>query len=596
MGQMNHRTRPVVALASLVALALTAGVVVSTRHHANAVALPDCGGAGALACGQLFVTPASSGPGGTMGFDQSFLGAHYDPSWKLGAGKVGFCVDEAAGGLAGAGAGPIIPLPAGAWTVEQQAQVAWLVTVGQNRANPYVDLPLVDGETAFGGTAVSTRNRMAAVHIALRDAAPDLGSGRRFEVTGSTGGSATYRAVLAPLAETLANAAAVNAVHGKPVVGLQWVSSAPHGAGTYRVRLTLTDELGQPIEYAPVLPTVAGATVSFVGDQLSVPYVNAAAAGFPTQDGPGEIPGDHTPGRAGITNLAGVAEFDITLSTNVAGRLDLAGTAVNSQVELVEGGVGAQDNVTSAGSQPFLGVVSWAKTFRDVRWLKLLRGVDGKSVPGPAGVTFEVRDATAAVVATLTTAADGRTPTVSLDDGVYTYREIAVPDGVLLDPTPRTVDVSTATFDVAEVEVTDAVTPTVQTFIHDLTPDTTAPNTALEGDKIAFVDDATVTGTPGTRAQVRVEFYVTPAGTALCAGVPVATAEGEVVIGNNGYGSVVLDGNATWTAAVGSFTVVAAEQISVASAGWAAPRRCDSPSEQFALNVVPVTRVLERTA
>jgi hypothetical protein len=593
---MNHRLRPAVVLVSLVAIAAATAVAVSTRHHANAIALPDCGGAGALACGQLFVTPASSGPGGTMGFDQSFLGAHYDPSWKLGAGKVGFCVDEAAGGLAGPGAGPIIAVPAGAWTAEQQAQVAWLVTVGQNAANPYIDLPITAGEVTFGGASVSTRNRMAAVHVALRDAAPDLGSGRRFEVTGATGGSPTFRTVLAPLAETLANAAATNAVHGKPVVALQWTNGEPRGPGTYRVRLTLTDALGQPIEYAPVLPTVAGATVVFVGDQTSRPYVNAAAAGFPTQDGLGGIPGDHTPGRAGITNLAGVAEFDLTLATNVAGRLELAGTAVNSDVELVEGGVGAQDNVTSAGSQPFLGVVSWNKTFREVRWTKLVRGVDGKSGVGPAGVLFEVRNASGIVVATLLTGADGRTPTVALDDGTYTYREIAVPDGVLLDPALRTVDISTATLEVFVVAVTDAVTPTLQTFIHDLTPNSTAANTALEGDKIALVDDATVTGTPGTLAHVKVEFYVTSAGAVLCSGAPLATAEGDVVIGETGYGSLTLDGKTTWTATVGSFTVVAAEQISVSSAGWSGPKRCDSPTEQFTLKVVPVTRVLERTA
>jgi Prealbumin-like fold domain len=595
MGRMNHRVRPVVALASLVAVAIASGVAISTRHHANAIALPDCGGAGALACGQLFVTPALSGPGGTMGFNQSFLGAHYDPSWKLGAGKVGFCVDEAAGGLAGPGAGPIISLPTGIWTAEQEAQVAWLVTLGQNGTNPYVDLPSTGGELNFGGSAVSTRNRMAAVHIALRDAAPDLGSGRRFEVTGSTGGSATYQSVLAPLAETLANAAAINAVHGKPKVALQWVKGEPRGAGTYRVRLTLTDSLGQPIEYAPVLPTVAGATVAFAGDQTSRPYVNAAATGFPTQDGLGGIPGDHTPGRAGMTDLAGIAEFDITLATNVAGRLELAGTAVNSQVELVEGGVGAQDNVTSAGSQPFLGVVSWNKAFRDVRWMKMIRGIDGRSTAGPAGVIFEVRNTAGVVVATLTTGTDGFTPSVALDDGTYIYREIAVPEGVLLDPTSRTIEVSTTTLTVVVVEVTDAVTPTVQTFIHDLTPGSTEPNIALEGDKIAMVDDATVTGTPGTRVHVRVEFYVTAVGTALCTGTPIASAEGDVVVGDTGSGSLVLDGQAAWTATVGSFTVVAAEQISVPSLGWSAPKRCDSPTEQFALKVLPITRVLERT-
>ena len=59
MGQKNYQwVRRVGAVA-----ALFAGITGSIEN-ADATALPDCGGAGAGACGQLFVTPAVSGPGG----------------------------------------------------------------------------------------------------------------------------------------------------------------------------------------------------------------------------------------------------------------------------------------------------------------------------------------------------------------------------------------------------------------------------------------------------------------------------------------------------------------------------------------------------
>ncbi len=580
----------------LAAVAATLAIVTGSIDLADATALPDCGGAGAGACGQLFVTPAFSGPGGTMSFNQSFLGAHYDPSWGLAAGKVGFCTDESAGGLGGAGAGTVIPLPSGAWTAEQQAQVAWLVSVGQNNANPYTDLATVGGELSVAAGSVSPRNRMAAVHLAIRDAAPDLGSGKRFELTGSTGGGAIYNTTLAPLATALADAAALHAVRGTPSVALEWVGGAPRGAGTYRVRLTLTDSIGSPIEYAPVLPTITGANVSFAGNTTTRPYLNGVAAGFPTQDGFGTLPGDRTSGRAGITDLAGVAEFDITLATNRAGHLRLAGSTVSSRVELVDGGVGAQDNVTTAGTQTFLGTVTWAKALREVSWTKMVRGSNGQEVAGPAGVTFEIRNASGLVVATVATGSTGRTPSVELDDGTYSYTEIAVPDGVLIDPTTHAFDVSTTVLLPVVFRVVDAVTPTVQTFIHDLTRAGAMANTALEGDRIVLRDDATVTGTPGTVARVTVDFYVTNSAAFDCSTSPLASASRDIVVGVDGTGTGLLDPGVTWTATVGTFTVIAAERVSAPSVGWVGPRRCNSPTERFALKVVPRTRVVERTS
>lgn len=576
-------------------LAAAATIAVRTAPLGDATALPDCGGAGADACGQLFETPAASGPGGTMGFDGSFLGAHYDPSWGLPAGKVGFCTDESAPGTAGPGAGTIIPLPSGRWTAEQEAHVAWLVSLGQNNANPYTDLATASGEWTHAGSAISPRNRMASVHLAIRDATPDLGTGRRFELTGSTGGGAIFQNTLRPLATKLADEAARYAVRGVPRVAIAWVGAEPKGPGTYRLRLTLTDSTGAPIEYAPVVPTVTGATVSFAGDATATVYRNAVAAGFPTQDGFGTIPGDRTDGRAGLTGLDGIAEFNIVLATNTAGSVSLSGTTTSSTVQLVDGGTGGQDNVTTAGTQSFSATALFEKAPRETTWLKLVRGADNQTTPG-VGVTFALRDADGRLIGNLTTRADGRTPPVELVDGTYTYTETAVPAGVLLDPTPRFLVVTTEILDPLVIDVVDAVTPTVQTQIHDLRRGGAASNTALEGDRIPLGDDATVTGTPGTRATVTVDFYVVTSTAALCSGSPLATVSGEVLVGANGTGRLTLTTPATWTAQEGTWVVHAAERVSVPAVGWVGPRRCDSVGERYTLTVVPETRTLDGTA
>lgn len=78
-------------------------------------------------------------------------------------------------------------------------------------------------------------------------------------------------------------------------------------------------------------------------------------------------------------------------------------------------------------------------------------GSDGKPI---GGVTFVVSTLAGAEVARVTTGADGLAVLTGIQPGSYKVQEISVPDGVILDPTPQTVEVV-------------AGKPTTLTFVND---------------------------------------------------------------------------------------------------------------------------------
>ena len=63
-------------------------------------------------------------------------------------------------------------------------------------------------------------------------------------------------------------------------------------------------------------------------------------------------------------------------------------------------------------------------------------GSDGKPI---GGVSFLVSTLAGAEVARVTTGSDGLAVLTNIQPGTYKVQEIAVPDGVILDPTPQTV-------------------------------------------------------------------------------------------------------------------------------------------------------------
>ena len=75
-----------------------------------------------------------------------------------------------------------------------------------------------------------------------------------------------------------------------------------------------------------------------------------------------------------------------------------------------------------------------------------------------AGVTFEVKNNGGTAVDTMTSNAQGIATSKSLPLGKYTYKEISVPDGIVLDPTVRTFDLNYKDQNTAIVEVKQNVT------------------------------------------------------------------------------------------------------------------------------------------
>ena len=98
-------------------------------------------------------------------------------------------------------------------------------------------------------------------------------------------------------------------------------------------------------------------------------------------------------------------------------------------------------------------------------------GSDGKPI---SGVTFVVSTLAGAEVARVTTGSDGLAVLTDIQPGTYKVQEIAVPDGVILDPTPQTVEVV-------------AGKPTTLTFVNEYVKEFTIRKVGSDGKPIGGV-------------------------------------------------------------------------------------------------------------
>ena len=98
-------------------------------------------------------------------------------------------------------------------------------------------------------------------------------------------------------------------------------------------------------------------------------------------------------------------------------------------------------------------------------------GSDGKPI---GGVSFLVSTLAGAEVARVTTGSDGLAVLTDIQPGTYKVQEIAVPDGVILDPTPQTVEVV-------------AGKPTTLTFVNEYVKEFTIRKVGSDGKPIGGV-------------------------------------------------------------------------------------------------------------
>ena len=112
-------------------------------------------------------------------------------------------------------------------------------------------------------------------------------------------------------------------------------------------------------------------------------------------------------------------------------------------------------------------------------------GSDGKPI---GGVTFLVSTLAGAEVARVTTGSDGLAVLTNMQPGTYKVQEIAVPDGVILDPTPQTVEVV-------------AGKPTTLTFVNEYVKEFTIRKVGSDGKPIGGVTFliSTLTGAEVTK-------------------------------------------------------------------------------------------------
>ena len=520
---------------------------------------------GSIAASPTMRSWPGTGTGGNGG-PFSFIGAHYGAMWHVPPGPnnsqgVGYCVME---DVAGEGAVTMQPDPA-VWDVGEMARAAALMSsFGGDRVVPYgIDssgpYDVGSGEwqqpSLFGGGEYTRRRHVAVnfgVKMFLDDVSPSgavagLKLARDTSVINGTGGEFSALRNGYVMAQRLATVAEIQ--HAVGGVHLQMVWSTPDGAapigpGNYAVEVRATDGTGKPVGYIPIVvmsdigidgARTVGATASVdrTGDSVddTARWTAAAALGWPTMDMAGALAADArfgvgaNPAGADVTDSSGVARFAVTI---VADTWELAfhTQAPTADVSLYSG-TGIQGQVTWTGSPQSASVhvavspppppppappppapVVGAFAVR-----KVLDAVDVQASRDMSGFEFEVTAADATPIGRLTTAADGRTPSIEAVAGTYTIRETARPSwaGVLGDAGPVTFGFEpTSGSDVRKIAYVNTV------------PDAsiaTAARDASDGDQVIDVERGTaliidtVTYTslvPGTDYVVTGELMLRP--------------------------------------------------------------------------------------
>jgi LPXTG-motif cell wall-anchored protein len=518
--------------------------------------------------GSIAPSPTSaSWPGtgpGNNGGPFAFSGAQYGSLWNLptsanNSAGVGYCVmeDERGEGAVSQQADPP------GWDVGETALAAAVMsTFGGDRVVPYgIDdsgpYDVATGEwahpTLFGGGEF-TRRRQVAVNFAVRMFLDDLSptgvaGGRKLArdtavVNGSGGEFSALRSGYV-IAQYMAEVADVQ--HAVGGVSLEMVWGTPGGAppdapGRYPLEVRVVDSTGKRVGFVPVLQASAvgvdghrsSAATAHVAIATDTPadrarWDAATEAGWPVWGMNGRLASDPRfavgadPLTADVADRNGVARFDVEITAE-AWELAFHVQAPTNDVDLYAGS-GVQGQVTwvdapqSASIQQRHVAPVGAFVVR-----KVLDVADVQGTRDMSGFSFDITDvATGAHLATVTTGADGRTPTIDAATGDYRVTEIGRPPWAspLTDPGPIIFH-----FDPATSGSAPGAVSTGEVVYTNLVPDavvTTAASDSVDGDQyVSLWDDGrAVVGqivdvvsycglVPGTEYRLDGELHVPP--------------------------------------------------------------------------------------
>ncbi|MEQ1702066.1 MAG: VaFE repeat-containing surface-anchored protein, partial [Ilumatobacteraceae bacterium] len=325
-----------IAITAVAALALAAPSITEETAEATAPSAALCNGNNAF-CGYAFHVKNGS----TTVLPSKSIGAHYGGGWSIptssnNSAGTGFCLNDQ---FFGVPVGSVVERPlAPGWTTAQMTAAAYiLANFAGDRVSPYQPIA-IDSSGEFPG--FTTRQRYAAVHLALLSVVPNWAGGSTYsplidpatmQLFNDAGGTVpSAQQVLAPLVQAMVSEANNHHASGSPIV-----LTAVNTAGL--VTITATKD-GLPVADMPIWPdTTIG--VTYVGTTTSQAYLNAQLMGWPALDY------STTRAGAGVTDAAGQARFHLTI-TALAGGVRFRTEEAPGQLHNYGDGINSQDNLT----------------------------------------------------------------------------------------------------------------------------------------------------------------------------------------------------------------------------------------------------------
>ncbi len=484
--------------------------------------------------GSIAPSPTSaSWPGtgpGNNGGPFAFAGAQYGSLWNLptsanNSAGVGYCVMEDERGEGAVS----LQLDPAAWDVgETSRAAAVMATFGGDQVVPYgIDhggpYDVGTGEWAhpslFGGGEF-TRRRQVAVNFAVRMFLDDLSpsgvaGGRKLArdtaVVNGSGGEFSALRNGYEVAQYMADVADVQHAVGGVSMEMVWGTPggvAPAAPGRYPLEVRVTDSTGKPVGFVPVLQLSAlgigadrssGATAHVVtatdtpADRAR--WDAATAAGWPVWSMNGQLATDPRfavdadPLAADVADRDGVARFDVDIAAE-AWELAFHVQAPTSDVDLYAGS-GIQGQVTWIDTPQSASVHQRHVASGRFSVRKVLDDADVQGQRDMSGFSFEIVDVESeAVVATVVTGVDGRTPTVEAAYGDHRITEVGRPAWAapLTDPGPITFRLDPP----APGVPASGLLPPREVVYTNLVPDavvTTAATDAADGDHHVSLSD-----------------------------------------------------------------------------------------------------------
>ena len=335
---MSRRARRWSAVVATVvaAAAFAAPPIVDDIADATAPSAGLCNANNAF-CGYAFHVKN----GTTTVLPSKSIGAHYGGGWSIPASSnnstgVGFCLNDQ---FFGVPVGAVVERPlAPGWTTTQMTTAAYILAhFAGDRVSPYQPIA-IDGSGEFVG--FTTRQRYAAVHLALLSVVPNWAGGSTYSplidpatmqlFNDAAGTVPSAQQVLAPLVHDMVTAATDHHASGGALV-----LSAVNSAGV--VTVTATKD-GLPVADLPIWPsTTSGLTYS--GTTISQAYLNAQTMGWPSLDYSTSRVG------AGVTNASGQTTFVATRAALALGlRFDTE--EAPGLLHNFGDGLNSQDNLT----------------------------------------------------------------------------------------------------------------------------------------------------------------------------------------------------------------------------------------------------------